>query len=420
MKKLHLLLALTTSVVLGACVNHPQTTTDSGRILTYSSTSIDEAPSNDGTFDTEITITLSGDIFVPTLTDGTDYGTINLPDGLTAVLTRDSDTQATLTISGQLTDTNACGTDTASFFFTDSAFESGKSPASFEVPISITYISPTLTFSTAQLDEDSSNIGGFSQNITVTAANGGSFYKNGSPASSGVLTQGDGKDYKWSLPAGLTSTITLTSSTTANVTVAGSATAHTPISDVTTSLIFLSKGLSPGFCTGAYKKDIDMKFYRSIIMYSAGAFSGIMGGRSGADALCTITRPALPTDYDGVKAFITVTAGDSIANLNVPASTKVESTTSGAIADSWTDLLDGSIANSLATAAVVSGGEEYWTGSQDDGTISPGNTCSAWITSSGNGKQGIGDATDTTWLDSGATDLCSVSNKLICIAFVSP
>lgn len=424
MKKFTLVPVLALSILLGNCISHPESNVGSGQILTYSATTIQETSSNDGTFDSEIAITLSGDTFSSTLTAGEDYDTINLPEGLTATLTRNSDTQATLSITGQVTDQETCGTQTMSFFFAESAFESGEKPVSFEIPISVTFISPDLTFSKTEVTENTSNNGAFSsQTIIITAENGGTFYHLGAPASAlDVLTPDE--DYIWEdLPANVTPAITVNSSTQVTVTFAFSADpADTPLSDIKSSLKFLEPALSPGFCAGFVKQSIQFKFYRSIIMYSAGIVDGGFGGRIGADGQCALARPNLPDDYDGVKAFISVSASDEIADLNVPTTVIIESTESETIATNWADLLNGSISQSLSDASVVGAAENYWTGSLDDGSISPGETCTGWTVTTGTGTIGLSLQTDSTWLDSGAPDMCSnaTTNNLLCIAFVSP
>jgi len=71
-----------------------------GGALSYSVTALREAQANDGTVTTQVRITLSGDTFAGT--NGQTLGEVtNVPDGLTASLTRQNDTLAILTLSGK-------------------------------------------------------------------------------------------------------------------------------------------------------------------------------------------------------------------------------------------------------------------------------------------------------------------------------
>jgi hypothetical protein len=45
-------------------------------------------PSNTGTFDKQITVTLRGSEFADTFTEGEEFGTTDLPDGLTVTVAR--------------------------------------------------------------------------------------------------------------------------------------------------------------------------------------------------------------------------------------------------------------------------------------------------------------------------------------------
>lgn len=80
-------------------------TVDSSDVsLLYSGTSFTEASVNDGSIDTVITLTLSGDKFAgATNTPLSGVSITNIPTGLTAVITKISDTVATLSLTGKAT-----------------------------------------------------------------------------------------------------------------------------------------------------------------------------------------------------------------------------------------------------------------------------------------------------------------------------
>jgi len=125
-----------------------------------------EATANDGSVDNAdpLVITLSGDTF--TGADGRDLvvdGDVtigNVPAGLTAVLTKDSGTQVTLTLTGNATDhEDIHDVSDLTFVFADSAFTDGDASTisnsgdaaaySSNVGVDFQNVSPELSYSTA-------------------------------------------------------------------------------------------------------------------------------------------------------------------------------------------------------------------------------------------------------------------------------
>ena len=75
--------------------------------LSYSGSVFNEAISNDGAIDNTIDITLAADTFVNgPFTSPTHFSATNVPSGLAAVVTRNSATSATLSLTG--TADNSC------------------------------------------------------------------------------------------------------------------------------------------------------------------------------------------------------------------------------------------------------------------------------------------------------------------------
>lgn len=411
-------LLLITLVAIHGCIDHPKGTGGTSNILLYSDKSISENVSNDGTFDATIEVTVTGTEFVTGLGEG-DFGTLNKPNGLTIVLSRVSATKASIHISGQVTDEEACGDGQMKFFFEESAFTSGSRPISFEVPIAIKYIRPTLSYSLATLNENANNLGGFSQNIVVTAEGGGAFSQT-----TGTL---DAAKYEWfDLPTGLTSVITVNSATQATITFTGAATLSTPVNDIKANLLFKTEALSDNFCIAVPKKGFEFEFYRSVIMYSVPmAGVGNLGNRAGADAACVAAKPVLPDDYNGARAFLSTAALDVVdlpsQTLSFDDSVEVEGAgPTPRIAASWNDLFTTNLINSLSAADVVDPTTLYWTGSTDAGVSVP-ETCVDWTSSAGanHGQVGNADAVDGTWLTNGdVVEDCDELHHLLCIAFV--
>ena len=419
MKNFHLFALFTSLLILQNCIKHDSGGVSTNNILLYSGQLITESPSNDGTFDETITVTLKGSNFYENLTED-DFGTRNLPNGLNVTVTRESETKAKVRFFGQATTHSFCSNGQMFFFFKSTAFTDGQLPISFEVPIDVQYISPVLTYSGHTLTEDATNDGSISNVITVNTNNGGTFAR-----SSGIYIEDT--DYTITgVPAGLTAVLTANSNTQATLSFTGNATEHTPVEDVTAKLKWNASALSSDFCAILAKKDLDFEFYRSVLMYSVAAASGNLLGsessaRAGADALCEAGKPALPDIYDGFRAYITIDVVDDIDTMDntygIPSAELIESLNSTQIGDNWADLLDGSIDNDLDTADVATG--DYWTGSLDDGTIAT-NHCNNWTSddSGDDGNMGNASATDGTWLND-TTDACDQPHSILCVAFVT-
>ena len=159
----------------------------------------------------------------------------------------------------------------------------------------------------------------------------------------------------------------------------------------------------------------------AIVMYNAGTRDGNLGGRAGADTLCqgSANRPA---GYANARAFISVAANDAIAdmpgNYGVPTVGAIAGPTGTLIANSWADLLDGSISASLNAAGISSGATRWWSGSNADGSLQLAN-CLNWTTNAGGqlGSAGNPGNTDNDWISDGSW-ACSVATRdLICIAY---
>ncbi|MEZ4845527.1 MAG: DUF1554 domain-containing protein [Bdellovibrionota bacterium] len=410
-------LVLITLTIIG-CISHPSGGLSSSNILLYSTTSITEDGANDGTFNATIEVTLSGGEFVSDLGD-LDFDTVDRPTGMSVSLSRVSDTEALINIGGQVTSEESCGNGLMTFYFKNSAFGDNKLPLSFQVPITIVYIRPALTYSTDLLTEDVSNDGSISQTFTVTTSGGGTFSQN-----SGVLDEGK---YDWfDLPSGLTPVITVNSATQATVSFTDSAAANTPIDDVKAYLQFKTTALSNNFCEILPKKGFDIEFYRSVLMYALPVTDGNLVGRAGADAACLAAIPELPEDYNGARAFLSTSTLDVIDLPNQPSSTfddtvDVESEDGTLIATNWADLFDmDDLNNSLADANVIDAATLAWTGSLGDGTADT-NTCVDWTNgaNTNDGQVGSSDAVDEDWLINGsATENCDEEHHVLCIAYV--
>jgi hypothetical protein len=160
-----------------------------------------------------------------------------------------------------------------------------------------------------------------------------------------------------------------------------------------------------------------------VYLFDGGGSDDALGGRAGADLMCATAvtgYPSIPSTH--VRAFISVDAGDEIrdlpANYGVPAGTRILSPTGVKIADTWADLLDGDIDQSLADAGVLTTASWWYSGSTADGSLHP-NNCVGWTHPNLllGGRYGTNQFTDDRWItNSDAT--CGLSNyHVLCVAW---
>jgi hypothetical protein len=159
-----------------------------------------------------------------------------------------------------------------------------------------------------------------------------------------------------------------------------------------------------------------------VVLYSESSTGrdGNLGGRSGADALCSAS-PNRPTGLVQVRAFLSVSAGDQIADFpakyGVPGGLAIESPTGAVLAGNFTRLLGGSILLSLQDAGVFSTNVVLWTGSESSGVVA-GGTCNGWTSSVSTVFSNFGRSfrSNVQWIATGF-DRCSNNAFLMCIAY---
>lgn len=176
----------------------------------------------------------------------------------------------------------------------------------------------------------------------------------------------------------------------------------------------------------AYKTQGKIDLDDVIIMFSGGTHNGDLEGREGADGFCRAAResnyPQLPGTC--VRAFISTGPADSIAampeNYNVPWTFPIIGVSSVRIADSWNDLIDGSIAVSPGDAGIVQ--SPWWSGTTSNGDATgtgPGNNCMGWTLGdiSDEGFPGSHNYSDARWIDEGGEFSCSEELAVLCISW---
>lgn len=158
-----------------------------------------------------------------------------------------------------------------------------------------------------------------------------------------------------------------------------------------------------------------------MILFAAGPTNGNLGGRIGADSICS---NAIPTGVScaHLHAFISVDASDEIqdmpSNYNVPTDVQIASKEGNIVQNNWADLLGGSILMSLVNANILTNSDTFWwSGSNDNGSLSSSH-CGNWTASTSlvSGYSGYYNQTSTAWISAGAPD-CSQSLPLLCLCY---
>jgi hypothetical protein len=164
-----------------------------------------------------------------------------------------------------------------------------------------------------------------------------------------------------------------------------------------------------------------------VVLYSESSTSRTanLGGRSGADALCSAS-PNRPTGLVQVHAFLSTSASDQIADFitkyGVPGGLAIESPTGAVLAGNFTSLLGGSILLSLRDAgvfpaSVYSTSVAWFSGTESNG-VAATTTCNGWTSaaSADLGKVGLTSRSNNAWIAfSGIT--CNLPAFLMCIAY---
>ena len=232
-----------------------------GPTLSYGTTTFAEASANDGSITATCTITLTGETFAGTNGQplaGLEFG--HLPDGLTAVVTRTSDTTAVLSFTGQATDhASANDVSNLSVTFGNAAFASvnaGQVIGSTKGGLAIDFTdNPEITWSASSFAEADANDGSISDTLTITLAHGIFTGTNGSALPGATFSN---------VPDGLTAVVTRTSDTTAELSFTGRAKDHVDADDIADLTVSLGDAaFTSGNATsvvGSTKSDLAIDF----------------------------------------------------------------------------------------------------------------------------------------------------------------
>lgn len=172
----------------------------------------------------------------------------------------------------------------------------------------------------------------------------------------------------------------------------------------------------------------------AIYIFSAGTYTGNLttpespSPRDDIDALCDLgMMKSSPPPCLYSRALISISPEDDIAsmpkNFGIPTDRKIISTSNILIADNWSDLLDGTIYETLQKAGVAN--NFWWSGSDANGNypdfkveVITSSNCADWTdgTSSSWGNEGATNKTDAAWLYDGYI-VCNNSLHVLCVCW---
>ncbi|MCU0425918.1 MAG: T9SS type A sorting domain-containing protein [Candidatus Kapabacteria bacterium] len=223
----------------------------------YSGTTFPEAAANDGSVTQTRTITLTGEqwttgvaIGTPLTGGGVHYSVVNVPLGLTAVVTKTAANTADISFTGNAAAHAAANSvPNVQFNFTGAAIQSGSIATGLNaVNHAINFNNPgSAAYSGTDFPEAAANDGSITQTRTITLTN--ELWTTGVAIGANLMV---GVHYNVvNVPAGLTAVVTKTSANVATISLTGNATAHLPANSITNmEFAFLDAALASGSVTG--------------------------------------------------------------------------------------------------------------------------------------------------------------------------
>lgn len=153
-------------------------------------------------------------------------------------------------------------------------------------------------------------------------------------------------------------------------------------------------------------------------------YQGDLGDRATTNATCAAVVAGAGLVCNATSMLISYT-GDEVINfptkLDFSFTTPVYGPTGTLISSSWADMFLGgatSLSSSLNGASVGTTGD-YWTGTEDDGTVYA--TCLEWTSALGVDLGGQGDdaSTSNTWIETAPllNNICSQLRDVVCLCF---
>jgi len=167
----------------------------------------------------------------------------------------------------------------------------------------------------------------------------------------------------------------------------------------------------------------------TVIYLTTTTTTGNLGGRSGADTLCTTYRPTnLPAACVNRHAFISVSSTDEIQDMPLLYGYNPEmpmywwhntNVAYNLMAANWSDALDGSILQGQDSGTGLS--IFPWTGSTTAGAVDSSYRCNGWVSTSGyNGRYGDYSSATGTYLYSSSDACTSTLRYMRCACQIDP
>jgi GH18 family chitinase len=322
-----------------AGVGHTLTTAiDTALYASYGiakSGSFTESGTNGGTgaVSGSVAFTLTGDTYKTALANGsaftlnTDYTVSNIPAGLTPVLTKMSDTVASLTLTGNAAShTNANDVSNLTVEFRDPAFAivtksdianstTNNTVINFnDLPVSITYAPSGFTESLA-------NNGSIGNSITATLSSNGDTY-------AATLTAGSNVVFS-NVPGGLTGSVVRTSSNLATLSLNGNATNHAAGNSITNVGVAFQNDAFTGGSAAAVANNSKTNIEVTFASASSIAWSGNFTESSSNNGIVTGTRIAALTGDTFANAGGSLAAGAHFTTANIPNGLSMAATVNG-------------------------------------------------------------------------------------------
>ncbi|PCJ37337.1 MAG: hypothetical protein COA99_12790, partial [Moraxellaceae bacterium] len=257
--------------------------------LEYSG-SFTETAANDGSVSGSVAISLSGDTFVADIVSSSRIVASNMPTGLTAVFTRNSNTLVTLTLTGKAaTHIDASDIANLTVTFVDGAFDSVAVAAnvsdSTKSDLVVDFNNATSLAYVGSFTEAVANDGSVSGSIVITLSN--------DTFSADVVSGSHVQAFN--LPAGLNAVFVRDNATQITLTMSSSAGAHTDANDITNlSVVFADDAFVTNSATAvsnSSKIDIAVDFDNAANIGYAGSIAelAVNDGSVGGSLVLTLS-----------------------------------------------------------------------------------------------------------------------------------
>jgi len=150
--------------------------------------------------------------------------------------------------------------------------------------------------------------------------------------------------------------------------------------------------------------------------------TGLIGGRTGADTLCTTARGLLTFPNNTcatVKAFISINnTGDDISGMVIPGGRTINGPTGTLFQNDWTDLLNGVETTTAVDAGILPAATSWWSLSTTSAMGLPSaQNCANATSVAGTGRAGLSDGAGGLFYATGLSPSCGTSSYLLCLCY---